>query len=124
VAYASNESGEWEVYVTTFPAGAGKWQISRGGGTETRWRGDGKELFYIAQSGMLMAAPVANEGTFSSGTPVPLFQVRGRAPVSSTDTFTYDVSKDGKQFLVNRYLKPDRPSPLTIVLNATADAQK
>ncbi|SPF33663.1 hypothetical protein SBA1_120037 [Candidatus Sulfotelmatobacter kueseliae] len=71
-----------------------------------------------------MAAPVTNEGTFSSGTPVPLFQVRGRAPVSSTDTFIYDVSKDGEQFLVNRYLKPDRPSPLTIVLNATADAQK
>ena len=124
VAYASNESGEWEVYVTTFPAGAGKWQISRGDGTEPRWRGDGKELFYIGQSGMLMAAPVANQGTFSSGAPVPLFQVRGRAPVSSTDTFTYDVSKDGKQFLVNRYLKPDRPSPLTIVLNATAEAQK
>lgn len=44
-AYASNESGDGEVYVTTFPGAAGKWQISRGGGTEPRWRGDGKELF-------------------------------------------------------------------------------
>ena len=47
VAYASNESGDWEVYVTTFPAATGKWQVSRGGGTEPRWRGDGKEIFYI-----------------------------------------------------------------------------
>ena len=124
VAYASNESGEWEVYVTTFPGAAGKWQISRGGGGEPRWRGDGKELFYIGQSGMMMAAPVATEGSFSSGTPAPLFQVRGRTHVSSTDEFTYDVSRDGKQFLVNRYLKPDYPKPLTIVLNATAEPEK
>jgi hypothetical protein len=72
----------------------------------------------------LMAAPIADEGNFSSGSLVPLFQVRGRAFVSSTDMFTYDVSRDGKQFLVNRYLKPEHPSPLTIVLNATADTQK
>ena len=124
LAYASTENGDWEIYVTTFPGAAGKWQVSRGGGTEPRWRRDGKELFYIGQSGMLMTASVSNEGTFSSGTPVPLFQVRGRAHVSSTDFFTYDVSKDGKQFLVNRYLKPDHPLPLTIVLNATAEGQK
>jgi len=124
VAYASTESGDWEVYVTTFPGAAGKWQISRGGGSEPRWSGDGKELFFIGQSGMLTAAPIVTAGGFSSGTPVPLFQVRGRAAVSSTDLFTYDVSRDGKQFLVNRYLKPDHPSPLTIVLNATAEEQK
>jgi hypothetical protein len=51
---------------------------------------------------------------------MPLFQVHGRAPVSSTDVFTYDVAKDGKRFLVNRYLKPERVAPLTIVLNASA----
>jgi eukaryotic-like serine/threonine-protein kinase len=123
VAYASNESGDWEVYVTTFPGTAGKWQISRGG-SEPRWRGDGKELFYISQSGMMMAAPVATDGSFSSGTPVALFQVRGRTHVSSTDLFTYDVSRDGKRFLVNRYLQPDHPNPLTIVLNATAEEKK
>ena len=123
-AYASNESGDWDVYVTTFPGAAGKWQISRGGGTEPRWRGDGKELFYIGQSGILMAVPVETEGSFASGTPVPLFQIRGRSHVSATDEFTYDVSRDGKQFLVNRYLKADHPNPLTIVLNATAETEK
>ena len=61
VAYASDESGNWEIYVTSFPGAAGKWQVSRGGGTEPRWRGDGKEIFYIAPSGMLMAVPVNGE---------------------------------------------------------------
>lgn len=120
VAYASTESGDWEIYVTTFPGGVGKWQVSRGGGTEPRWRGDGKELYYIGQSGMLMAATVSTDGGFSSGTPAALFQLRGRPHVSSTDQYTYDVTHDGQRFLVNRFVKSDRPTPLTIVLNATA----
>ena len=119
VAYASDESGNWEIYVTSFPSTAGKWQVSRGGGTEPRWRGDGKEIFYIAPSGMLMAVPVSGESIFATGTPAPLFQIQGRAPISSTDVFTYDVAKDGKRFLVNRYVKPEHVAPLTILLNAT-----
>jgi Tol biopolymer transport system component len=115
VVYASNESGEWEIYATTFPAAAGKWQVSRGGGTEPRWRGDGKELFYIGPTETLMAVPIATSGTFSSAEPTPLFQIRGRAPISSTDLFTYDVTKDGQRFLVDQYLKPQRVAPLTIV---------
>jgi Tol biopolymer transport system component len=118
VAYASDESGNWEIYVTSFPAAAGKWQVSRGGGTEPRWRGDGKEIFYIAPGGALTAVPVNSESVFATGTPAPLFQIRGRAPISSTDVFTYDVAKDGKRFLVNRYVKPEHVAPLTILLNA------
>ena len=117
VAYASDDLGNWEIYVTSFPGAAGKWQVSRGGGTEPRWRGDGKEIFYIAPSGMLMAVPVNGESIFATGTPVPLFQIHGRAPISSTDIFTYDVAKDGKRFLVNRYVKPEHVAPLTILLN-------
>jgi eukaryotic-like serine/threonine-protein kinase len=118
VAYASDESGAWEIYVTSFPGAAGKWQVSRGGGSEPRWRGDGKEIFYVAPNGILMAVPVNGEGTFATGTPAPLFQVHGRAPISSTDVFTYDVAKDGKRFLVNRYVKSGHVPPLTILLNA------
>jgi Tol biopolymer transport system component len=118
VAYASDESGNWEIYVTSFPSAAGKWQVSRGGGTEPRWRGDGKEIFYIGLSGMLTAVLVNGENIFATGTPAPLFQIRGRAPISSTDVFTYDVAKDGKRFLVNRYVKPEHVAPLTILLNA------
>jgi len=118
VAYASDESGNWEVYVTSFPGGAGKWQVSRGGGTEPRWRGDGKEIFYISPSGMLMSVTVGGDAGFSTGTPAPLFQIHGRAPISSTDAFTYDVTKDGKRFLVNRYVSPEHVAPLTILLHA------
>jgi eukaryotic-like serine/threonine-protein kinase len=124
VAYASNESGDWEVYVTAFPDASGKWQVSRGGGSEPRWRGDTKEIFYIGPTGMLMAVPVDGAGTFSTGVPVTLFQVYGRASISSTDLFTYDVTKDGKRFLVNRYVKPERVMPLTILLHATANPPK
>jgi Tol biopolymer transport system component len=118
VAYASDESGAWEVYVSSFPGSVGKWQVSRGGGAEPRWRGDGKEIFYISTSGMLMAVPVEGGASFSSGQPEALFQIHGRAAISSTDIFSYDVTKDGKRFLVNRYVKPDHVVPLTILLNA------
>ncbi len=122
-AYASDESGNWEIYVTSFPGATGKWQVSRGGGTEPRWRGDGKEIFYIGPTGMLTAVPVSGESGFSTSTPAPLFQVHGRAPISSTDVFTYDVAKDGNRFLVNRYVKPEHVIPLTLVLHAGAEQQ-
>ena len=69
---------------------------------------------------MLMAVPVNAETTFATGTPAPLFQIHGRAPISSTDVFTYDVARDGERFLVNRYVKPEHVPPLTILLNAPA----
>jgi serine/threonine protein kinase/Tol biopolymer transport system component len=124
VAYASNESGDWEIYVTTFPTAAGKWQVSRGGGTEPRWRGDDKEIFYIGARSTLTAVPVSSEGTFAAGNPTPLFRSQLRAQVSSTDQFSYDVTKDGQRFLVNRYAKLAQVAQLHIILNATADLRK
>jgi hypothetical protein len=69
---------------------------------------------------MLMAVPVNGESIFATGTSLPLFQIHGRAPISSTDVFTYDVAKDGKRFLVNRYVKPQHVPPLTILLNTAS----
>jgi len=91
-------------------------RVSRGNGTEPRWRGDGKEIFYIEAKGMLMAAPVNTESAFSTGVPVPLFQIHGRAQISSTDLCAYDVAKDGQRFLVNRHFKPEHIAPLTVIL--------
>jgi Tol biopolymer transport system component/tRNA A-37 threonylcarbamoyl transferase component Bud32 len=119
-AYASNESGDWEIYVTAFPSAQGKWQVSRGGGIEPRWNADGREIFYIDPKGTLTSMPVTTNGTFSAGAPSRLFQIHGRAPISSTDLFTYDVAKGGKRFLVNRYVTPQHIEPLTVVLNAAA----
>jgi len=118
VAYASNESGDWEIYVTTYPGAAGKWQVSRGGGTEPRWRGDGKEIFYIGPHGELTAVEVNAGETFSAGTPLKLFAFQARAEISSTDLFTYDVTKDGTKFIVNRYVRPEVIEPLVLLLRA------
>lgn len=118
VAYASNESGDWEIYVTTYPAAAGKWQVSQGGGTEPRWRGDGKEIFYIGPHGTVTSVEVNAGDTFSAGVPRKLFAFQARAGISSTDLFTYDVAKDGQRFIVNRYVKPDSIAPLTVLLHA------
>jgi len=124
VAYASDESGSWQIYVTTFPGAVGKFQVSRGGGTEPRWNRNGKEIFYLSLSGVLTSVSVDAKDTFSTGAPQPLFQIRGRAPISATDHFSYDVAGDGKRFLINQYVKPDHVDPLTIVLHADAIAQK
>lgn len=120
VAYASDESGDWEVYVTTYPGASGKWQVSRGGGTEPRWRRDGKEMFYLGPHKDLTAVEVNAGETFNVSAPVKLFAFQARASISSTDLFTYDVAKDGKRFIVNRYVKPEVIAPLTVVLNAAA----
>ena len=72
---------------------------------------------------MLTAVPVNSTDVFATGKPTQLFQIHGRAPISSTDVFTYDVAKDGKRFLVNRYVKPEHVPPLTILLNAANGGQ-
>ena len=68
-----------------------------------------KEIFYLAPGSMLTAVSVTEgTGTLLFGTLQPLFQMHGRAPISSSDLFTYDVARDGRRFLVNRYL--NRPT--------------
>src|SRR2546421_2637297 len=77
VAYTSIESGKIEVYVRPFPVGAGKWQVSSGGGDQPRWRGDGKELFYLSADHKLMAVEVNTEAlTFEHRAPNALFIAR------------------------------------------------
>ncbi|HWW16828.1 MAG TPA: protein kinase [Candidatus Dormibacteraeota bacterium] len=124
VAYASNESGKWEIYVTSFPDARGKWQISSGGGEQPRWRGDGKELFYLSLDGKMMAAPVTTGAHFDAGTPVALFQSTPRQPVLVYDLFVYDVSRDGERFLINTQVKQGESAPMSVVLNWTAKLEK
>ena len=124
VAYASNETGKWEIYVTSFPEPRGKWQVSTGGGEQPRWRGDGKELFYLSSDGKIIAAPVTAGANFDSGTPVALFQATPRQPVSSRDLFVYDVSRDGQRFLINTQVKQAETGPMSVVLNWSAKLNK
>jgi eukaryotic-like serine/threonine-protein kinase len=124
VAYASNETGKWEIYVTSFPEPRGKWQVSAGGGEQPRWRGDGKELYYLSPDGKMMATPVTTGANFDAGTPVALFQATPRQPVPIYDLFVYDVSRDGQRFLINTELKQAGSAPMSIVLNWTAKLNK
>ena len=99
MAYASNETGSWEIYVSPFLIANGKWQVSTAGGEEPRWRQDGKELFYISPDGKMMAVAIKTGANFEAGSPVTLFQTYRRQPVSSQDVFSYDVTGDGQKFL-------------------------
>ena len=124
VAYASNESGKWEIYVTALLESGTNWRISSAGETEPRWRRDGKELFYIAPNGWLMAVRVKEGSTFEADAATPLFLTRLRQHISTTDLFSYDVSSDGQRFLMNTDVGETTAQPLTIVLNWAAQFKK
>jgi Tol biopolymer transport system component len=97
LAYASDESGIREVFVTSFPDLEGKWQISSSGGDFPQWRRDSKEIFYLSPSGQMQAATVeSSEDGFRVGQETTLFSFR---PFLTGD-FTFDVSADGSKFLV------------------------
>jgi Tol biopolymer transport system component len=117
MAYVSNESGRAEVYVQAFPASGGKWQISTAGGFFPRWRGDGKELFYRAADRKIMAVSVQADSTLRVGQPRALFEIR----VSDVPVNPYTVSADGQRFLVNTPTEESNASPITVVLNWTAE---
>lgn len=125
VAYASNESGRWEIYVTSFPDARGRWQVSNAGGTQPRWRGDSKELFYLAADGKMMAVPIAAGAKFDAGPPVALFQANARELTATSELVSYDVAKDGQRFLINTQLKSAATTPpMTVVLNWSARLKK
>jgi eukaryotic-like serine/threonine-protein kinase len=121
IAYESDESGSYQVCVQSLPPGS-KWQISSDGGEQPRWRRDGKELFYRAANGKLMAAEVkADASGFESSVPKPLF-------VAPTIDFyyapLYAVTADGKRFLMNTPVEESVSAPITVVLNWTAELKK
>ena len=127
LAYTSLESGRPEIYVLPFtPAakpdakpGAGKWTVSTAGGTQPRWSGDGKELFYVAADGKLMAVEIkATPAAFDHGAPQALFDLRSEILPSSNFVTGYVPAPDGKRFLV--VTTPGTPAespPLTVVVN-------
>jgi len=129
IAYTSDESGRYEVYVRTFSPNStsgssdtgGKWLISTDGGTDPRWRRDGKELFYVAADGSLMAVEVATNRGFEASVPKALF----RAPGQSGLVFRYqwDVTADGNRFLFPA-ATAQGASPFTVVLNWTSLLKK
>ena len=130
VAYDSNETGRFEVYVQSFPGSGRKWQISTSGGIAPRWRRDGRELFYIAPDGALMAVPLrpsADDQGLDRATPVRLFRVPiayGGSIQGGNVRQQYAVALDGQHFLVNATTDDALAPPITIVQNWTASLKK
>jgi len=112
IAYVSDESGRFEVYVRIFPSGDGKWRVSANGGGGPRWRRDGKELFYT-EGNKLMAVAVTAQPGFSTGNPAALFEE------NTLLSFTpqYDVTADGKRFIVRERLVNEKPLAIHVVNN-------
>jgi hypothetical protein len=119
LAYCSDESGRSEVYLRPFPASSGQFQVSTMGGIAPRWRRDGKELYYIAPNGTLMAVSLTTiGGTPDVGAPVALF--RPRIVYGGTNTvgilWQYDVAPDGR-FLINVSTGSAVTAPITLIQN-------
>jgi eukaryotic-like serine/threonine-protein kinase len=124
MAYASNETGTMEIYVSPFLSANGKWQVSSAGGQEPKWRQDGKELFYVSPEGKMMGVAVTTGASFEAGPPVALFQTHRRQPVSTQDVFSYDVSGDGQRFLILTKVDEANAAPLSVLLNWASEMEK
>jgi hypothetical protein len=121
MAYQNNESGRNEIYVTQVPGGGAKWQVSSNGGVDPKWRGDGKELYFLDLSDNVMAVDVdTSGGTPKLGVPHVLFQAIG----VQRQVGTYVVMRDGRKFLINSGSTKAGAEPLTLVTNWTADLKK
>jgi Tol biopolymer transport system component len=121
LAYISNESGIEEVYVRPFPLRGGRWQVSSSGGTKPRWGPDGKELFYLDRENMLTVTRLEpGERSLKVGKIEPLFQGSFARIVG----WPYDIAPDGQRFLANVSQEREVFSPITVVVNWTADLGK
>ncbi len=127
IAYASDESGNSEVYIRQF-AGAHATgtaiRVSRGGGGEPRWRRDGKELFYLTREGKVTAVDVKEGTELSVGAPQELFQASITRVANRSDfsVFHWDVSADGRRFLIDT--AKNSSDALTVTLNWAANLRE
>ena len=122
VAYTSDKSGRDEVYVRAFtkpsasgiPIAGAEWHVSTAGGLQPKWRNDGKELYYRAADGKIMAVDVTLSPAFHAGSPAVLFA----APRASNNGVIWDATSDGKRFLFAAQLEQTAsPAPFTMLLN-------
>jgi serine/threonine protein kinase len=121
IAYASTDSGRWEIYVQPFPGPGARSPVSTSGGVMTRWSSDGHELFYIAADDRLTAVsirPASDGQAVAVGTPVSLFATRVGGALQQTDINPpYVVARDGRRFLMSTVVDDANTSPITVILN-------
>jgi hypothetical protein len=123
VAYVSDETGHPELYVQSFPEQSRATRISVNGGAAPLWREGGRELYYIAPDGKLMAVAVNGTGRplFRASPAQPLFQLSTGLCYLSQQ---YQPSPDGTRFLVNSRIEDTTPQVLTVLLNWKAQVKK
>jgi Tol biopolymer transport system component len=132
IAYVSDESGTRQVYAASFPDPRTRLQVSNQGGLTPVWRSDGKELFYVAQSGQLVSVGVSSkDSTLQLESPKPLFQAFQSGPIMwamagatiGLATQEFDISRDGQRFLIATTGNAE-PTPITVVVNWDAELTK
>jgi protease II len=122
IAYASNESGQFEVYVRPFPnVNDGRWQVSTEGGDSPLWSPDGRELFY-RNGDSVMAVIIENEATFKAEKPATLFRTTNIGFNFMIEGRTWDIHPDGKRFIMIQSAESGEsstaiPRQINIVLN-------
>jgi len=120
LAYTSTESGREEVYVTHFPSGQGRWQVSQTGGTFPAWRGDSKEIWFAGTDLTLRVGAVNPKSEEFEMEPVrALFQITYTSPVGTP----FDVSPDGQRVILSTFPE-NTPTPLVLVANWTSELKK
>ena len=119
MAYVSDVSGSAQIYVREFPDGQRRWQVSTGGGFEPKWRGDGRELFYIASDQQMMSVSVAKGSVFQASSPTPLFRtdILGAPFQNGFVRNEYAVTRDGQRFLINQPVDGSAVYAIRVLLN-------
>jgi Tol biopolymer transport system component len=122
IAYASDDSGRYEVYVQAFPAPKEVWPISTEGGSQPRWNPNGRELLYLGRDGTLMSVPIETSPSFRKGAPVPLF----KTGLTGVDAYRLDYlpSADGKRILMSTPINAGDQPAITVVMNWPALLKK
>jgi hypothetical protein len=116
IAYASSESGRFEVIVKSFPESAGRRQISTEGGREPVWRGDGRELFFLSDETVMSVDVHTSAAGFEWSVPRTLFKIPNLQRIPRGFT----ASADGQRFVAVVATTPTEPQKFTTLLNWTA----
>jgi serine/threonine protein kinase len=117
VAYASDESGRYEIYVRPFLRPGAKLRVSTNGGLQPRWGGNAEEIYYLSPEKKLISVAVHCGATVEAGIPQVLFEPRIRG-------LDYAVASDGSRFVINTPVEETRPLPVAVVVNWTAELKK
>lgn len=117
IAYASDETGRWEVYLQSFPVAGSKQVVSVGGGGQPQWRGDGKELFFLALDRTMMSVAVSPGSPLQIAPPNPLFQTSVAGVVDVRNRYAPDAN--GQNFLVSTVDTTERPD-IVLLINSLA----